>query len=179
MFSVTFYKTSALTNGTTSTSLNLIGAQKTIGYPQTKTTTISVPGSDVTLDFTEAFGGIHYNNRTISLVFLSLQPWSDQMAQDSTVKNALHGQKMFIVFSDDDQYYYLGRITVGDWEYYQGAGRVVVTIDAEPYKYVLTEKKIYANVGGHTNLYPYYDSFENVTVWRIVQVLLPMVEEVV
>ncbi|MBQ3330802.1 MAG: hypothetical protein IJG87_06450 [Ruminococcus sp.] len=101
--------------------------------------TISVPGSDETLDFTEAFGGVHYERRTITLIFLSLQPWSDQLEQDSSVKNALHGQKMNIVFSDDDDYYYVGRITVGDWEYYKGAGRVTITIDADPYKYKATE----------------------------------------
>lgn len=118
----------------------MIGAKKIIGSPSPKTSTIPVPGSDVTLDFTEAFGGVHYNNRTITLVFLSLQPWSDQMAQDSTVKNALHGRKMNIVFSDDDDYYYVGRINVGDWEFYRGAGRVVITIDAEPYKLKSTGK---------------------------------------
>lgn len=96
---------------------------------------MSVPGSDITLDFTEAFGGVHYNNRAITLVFLSLRPWTSQMAQDSAVKNALHGQKMHIVFSDDPDYYWNGRISVGDWEYYKGAGRVIIMIDADPYKY--------------------------------------------
>ena len=72
-------------------------------------------------------------------MFLSLQPWSDQLAQDSTVKNALHGRKFNITFSDDDGYYYVGRVTVGNWEYYKGAGRVMVTIDAEPYKYKSSE----------------------------------------
>lgn len=57
------------------------------------------------------------------------------MAQDSTVKNALHGRKMHVVFSDDPGYFWNGRISVGDWEYYQGAGRVIVTINADPYKY--------------------------------------------
>lgn len=61
------------------------------------------------------------------------------MAQDSAVKNALHGRKMQIVFSDDPGYYWNGRISVGAWEYYQGAGRVTITIDAEPYKYKSTE----------------------------------------
>ena len=93
----------------------------------------------MTLDFTEAFGGIHYNNRTITLVFLSLEPWDDQMEQDSTVKNALHGRNMDIVFSDDPDYYWRGRISVGDWEFYKGAGRCTVTINAEPYKYKAAE----------------------------------------
>lgn len=57
------------------------------------------------------------------------------MAQDSTVKNALHGRKMDIVFSDDPTFFWRGRISVGDWEFYKGAGRVTITVDAEPYKY--------------------------------------------
>lgn len=163
MFSVTFYDSADLNGGASSAGFNLIGAQKTIGSPLPKTTTIPVPGSDVTLDFTEAFGGVHYNNRTITLVFLSLQPWSNQMAQDSTVKNALHGKKKYVVFSDDANYYYVGRVNVGDWEYYRGAGRITVTIDAEPYKLKKTDTVVYANAGGHKNLYQYYDSFEDRT----------------
>lgn len=61
------------------------------------------------------------------------------MAQDSTVKNALHGRKLDVVFSDDPAYYWRGRISVGDWEYYKGAGRLKVEIDAEPYKRKLSE----------------------------------------
>ena len=131
MFSVTFGEI-------TSDSLNLIGAQKVIGYPRVKTRTVAVPGSDVTLDFTEADGSIHYENRQIKLTFLSLKPWSQQMAQDSSVKKALHGRKFNIVFSDDTDFYYVGRVSVGDWEFYRGAGRVIIMIDAEPYKYKAT-----------------------------------------
>lgn len=113
----------------------MILASKVIGSPAAKISTVEVPGSDLTLDFTDAFGGVHYKNRTITLTFLSLQPWDDQMAQDSTVKNAIHGKKMNITFDDDPDYYYVGRIDVGDWTYYKGAGKVTIKIDAEPYKY--------------------------------------------
>lgn len=135
IFSVTFGEV-------VSDTLELIGAKKTIGSPKTKTTRISVPGSDVTLDFTEAFGGIYFENRSIQIVFLSLKPWSQQMAQDSTVKNAIHGKKLHISFNDDPDYYWVGRVSVGNWEYYRGAGRVIVTIDAEPYKYHADETTV-------------------------------------
>lgn len=119
--------------------MGLIGATKLIGSPEPKISTVEIPGSDVVLDFTEAFGGVHYSPRNIELTFLSLEPWSDQMQQDSSVKNALHGRKMNIVFSDDPSYYWIGRINVGDWQYYKGAGKIKVTIEAEPYKYKVTE----------------------------------------
>lgn len=132
MFSVIFGNIS-------SESLNIIGASKVIGSPAAKVSTVEVPGSDLTLDFTEAFGGVHYKNRAITLTFLSLEPWDDQMAQDSTVKNALHGRKMQIIFDDDPEFYYVGRIDVGDWTFYKGAGKVEININAEPYKYKRVE----------------------------------------
>lgn len=125
--------------GYSSDGFSLILASRVIGSPTAKISTVPVPGSDITLDFTEAFGGVHYNNRTITLTFLSLEPWDDMMANDSTVKNALHGRKMEIGFDDDPDYYWIGRIHVGDWTYHRGAGKIVVTIDAEPYKYKVRE----------------------------------------
>lgn len=106
-----------------------------IGSPAAKTSTVDVPGSDLTLDFTEALGGVHYKNRTITLVFLSLEPWDDSIANDQRLKNAIHGRKMNISFDDDPDYYWVGRINVGDWTFYKGASKIQVTIDAEPYKY--------------------------------------------
>ena len=122
-----------------SDSFDLVLASRVIGSPKAKVSKVSVPGSDLTLDFTEAFGGVHYENRTITLTFLSLEPWDDSVANDQRLKNAIHGQKLHIVFDDDPDYYWIGRINVGDWTYYKGASKVQVTIDCEPYKYKARE----------------------------------------
>lgn len=106
-----------------------------IGTPTAKVSKVSVPGSDVTLDFTDYFGGVHFNNRTITLTFLSLEPWDDSMANDMRLKNAIHGRKLEIVFGDDPDWYWAGRVSVGEWTYYRRAGKITVTIDCEPYKY--------------------------------------------
>lgn len=106
-----------------------------MGSPRAKTSTVSVPGSDLTLDFTDAFGGVHFNNRTITLTFLSLEPWDDSMLNDMRLKNALHGRKMEIAFDDDPDWYWVGRIHVGEWMYDRRAGKITVTIDCDPYKY--------------------------------------------
>ena len=106
-----------------------------VGSPTAKVSKVPVPGSDVTLDYTDYFGGVHFNNRTITLTFLSLEPWDDSMANDMRLKNAIHGKKLEIVFDDDPDWYWAGRVNVGEWTYYRKAGKIVVTIDAEPYKY--------------------------------------------
>ena len=106
-----------------------------IGTPTAKVSKVPVPGSDVTLDFTDYFGGVHFNNRTITLTFLSLEPWDDAMPNDMRLKNAIHGSKLEISFDDDPDWYWAGRVSVGEWTYYRRAGKIVVTIDCEPYKY--------------------------------------------
>ena len=107
-----------------------------VGSPTAKVSKVSVPGSDVMLDFTDAFGGVHFNSRAITLTFLSLEPWDDAMANDMRLKNTIHGRKLEVVFDDDPDWYWAGRVSVGEWAYHRGgAGKIVVTIDAEPYKY--------------------------------------------
>lgn len=114
---------------------DLILASRSLGNPRPKISKVEVPGSSVTLDFTEAFGSVNYSNRTISLVFLCLDKWDDQYELETTVRNAIHGQKMRIKFDEDAGVYFIGRISVDSWTYFQGAGRVQISIDCDPWKY--------------------------------------------
>ena len=102
---------------------DLILASRSLGNPRPKISKVEVPGSSVTLDFTEAFGSVNYSNRTISLVFLCLDKWDDQYELETTVRNAIHGQKMRIEFDEDDGVYFIGRISVDS------------SIDCDPGKY--------------------------------------------
>lgn len=115
--------------------LDLILSSKTIGSPSVKITTVDIPGADGVLDFTEFFGEPKYNNRTLTFEFRSIKTFSAQLGQDSSVKNALHGKKMKIVLDDDPNYYFYGRVSVGDWESENNiVGKVTITCDCEPYK---------------------------------------------
>lgn len=114
--------------------LDLILSSKTIGSPSVKITTVDIPGADGVLDFTEFFGEPKYNNRTLTFEFRSIKAFSAQLAQDSSVKNALHGKKMKIVLDDDPNYYFYGRVSVGDWESENNIGKVTITCDCDPYK---------------------------------------------
>lgn len=121
--------------------LGLILASKNLGNPRVKANKVEIPGSSVTLDFTEAFG-IQYSNRTISLVFLCLDRWDDQYEIEATVRTLLHGQKMRIKFDEDESNYFEGRISVDSWTYYQGAGRVQMSIDCDPWRYKVVTQTI-------------------------------------
>lgn len=136
MFSVTFGELNSYDD------LGLILAHKTISEPAIKTAYVSVPGGNGALDYTDYFGDPTFEDRTISLEFLSLESWTDQMLSDSTVKNALHGRKMEIRCSDDPGWYWIGRISVGAWQYDRGAGKLPITIQAEPFKLAEAEKTL-------------------------------------
>lgn len=126
----------------------LILASKNLGSPKVKTNIIDVPDSSISLDYTEAFGRVNYGRRTISMTFLCLSDWEDQPALERAFRNAVHGQRMNISFDDDTGGFYSGRVSVGDWTFYKGAGRVTVKVDAEPFRYASTLSEFEQYVGG-------------------------------
>lgn len=92
------------------------------------------------LDLTEFFGGVRYNNRTLTFEFSTIVPQSQFMTLFSQVQNALHGQKMQITLDDDPEWYYMGRLSVSEWKADKRIGKLTVTADCEPFKYRLTSK---------------------------------------
>lgn len=125
---------------------DLILSAKEIGAPEPKTETVDVPGSDGTLDLTEYFGEVFYENRELSFDFsCKKEPYLFVL---SRFKNSVHGRKMKVRLSDDPEFYYIGRVMVDAWKTDEGLGTVSVTVDAEPYKYKNQETVISLNVSG-------------------------------
>lgn len=127
---------------------NMILSQKTIGTPSPKTETIDVPGGDGVLDLTEFFGGVKYNNRTLSFEFSTIVPQAEFMELFTKVQNALHGQKMQIVLDDDAEWFYYGRIIVSEWKADKNVGKLTIDCDCEPYKSRLGDTVVFQMVEG-------------------------------
>lgn len=114
--------------------LDLILTKKTIGAASPKIAKIDIPGADGELDYTEYFGEINYYNRTISLEFSTITPASEFLQLYSTIQRLLNGRKMNIYFTGDSDFHYVGRITVNEWTSNGRIGKIVIDINAEPYK---------------------------------------------
>lgn len=114
--------------------LGLILTKKTIGAASPKTAKVDIPGADGELDYTEYFGEINYYNRTISLEFSTITPATEFLRLYSTIQRLLNGRKMNIYFTDDPGFHYVGRITVNEWASNGRIGKIVIEINAEPYK---------------------------------------------
>ena len=132
--------------------LELILNSKTIGQPTPKTATVDIPGGDGELDYTEYFGDVKYNNRTLSFEFSTIVKPTEFLALFSRLQNLFNGRKTTIVLDDDPDFYYVGRVFVNEWKTNGRIGKIVIDVNAEPYKYRQTTTVISRLLTGATTI---------------------------
>lgn len=115
----------------TQTHYRFIVAPYEIPMPLAQTNFVPVPGRDGSLDLTEAFDAIRFNDRIIPIKLYATGNYDGQV---STFVNAVHGKRMQIVFSKDATHYFMGRIDVTTITKYDGYCEMDLTVTAEPYK---------------------------------------------
>lgn len=113
----------------------LILKQKTISTPAPKIQSVDIPGANGTLDITEYLGAVTYYNRTLSFEFETVLRQDEFVQLFSNLQNTLHGKKMKVVLSIDDEFYYLGRVLVNEWQSDKSIGKIAIEVDADPFKY--------------------------------------------
>ena len=118
---------------------NIVLTKAEIPLPTPKTSTVDIKGADGVLDLSEVLtGDVLYNNRTIKLTFEMLND-NDYYGLITEISNYLHGQKIKFTLNNDEDYYYIGRATINQWECVKRKGTVVISVDCEPYKYAVIE----------------------------------------
>lgn len=130
----------------------LILTSREIQAPSLKTKYVEIEGADGSIDLTEVFGKRFYKNRTIKLVFSLIENAIPFWERFSYIQNKLHGKFFDISFSDDDLWYYKGRIELDKWSSSKVYGKITMTITAEPYKLrkELTKRKF--SINGTTSI---------------------------
>ena len=118
---------------------NIVLTKTDITPPKVKTSIVNIKGADGILDLSEALNGdVIYDNRDIKLTF-SLMDMREYSTLISKISNAIHGKKVKLRFTIDDEYYYEGRAQISQWESSKNIGKIVVNINADPFKYRLYE----------------------------------------
>lgn len=118
---------------------NIVLTKAEIPLPTPKTSIVDIKGADGVLDLSEVLtGDIQYNNRTIKLTFAMMDD-TDFYDLISNISNYLHGQKIKFTLNNDEDYYYIGRATINQWECVKRKGTIVISVDCEPYKYAVIE----------------------------------------
>lgn len=114
----------------------LVLSSKDIGVPKIKTQTVDINGMDGVLDLTDYFGDVTYENRTLTFEFTNIKTkYSGFNDLFSAIQNDIHGKYMKIIVDGDNDYYYMGRVSVNEWKSDKRIGKVTVECDCEPYKY--------------------------------------------
>jgi predicted phage tail component-like protein len=113
----------------------LLKTRQKISPPTPKLKQIQVPGTDTVIDLTERLTGkVHYEPRTISFEFVTAAPREKWASLHSEILSYLHGKSVKIIFDDDPNWYYTGRVTVGDMEAEKKTANLTMTATVEPYK---------------------------------------------
>lgn len=114
----------------------LILSSKTISPPEPQTKLIEVPLRNGSIDLSESLtGDVGFKDRSISMTFSMIDKIDAWVAKVSEIENYLHGQRMKIIFDDDQDFYYIGRITVNSFSSEKSVGTLVIDAVVEPYKY--------------------------------------------
>lgn len=118
------------------TDFGLILRPKTRPFPTPKTNYVSIEGKDGDLDLTTSLtDDIKYNNIDGYTLDFYLKDkrvdWEETLLKLSTY---IHGKKMPLTFSEDPDYYYVGRYTLNDLESDKNIGYIAIDCNLEPYR---------------------------------------------
>lgn len=143
--------------------LNLILSGCSIPPAEPKTNFVDIPGGDGTLDLTEAHGEVKYNDRECEFSF-TVNP-SDGMTYEekkTQVSNALNGLRCNITLDIDDNYYYVGRVIVDDWQKEKKLKKITVKAIVKPYKLKQNETVVSVKLTGGEQTVSLYNSKKSV-----------------
>lgn len=129
---------------------NIILTKASIPLPSVKTSAVDIKGANGVLDLSEVLtGDVCYGNRDIELAFAMLED-EDYYSTVSKIANYLHGKRVTMKLTNDEDYFYSGRTAISDWEYSPGKGMLVIAMSADPFKYSVTESNVFVNLNNET-----------------------------
>lgn len=115
--------------------------------PEVQTNYIDIVGHDGSVDLTEILGLVNYKNREVSLTFTVPFELSEVVRIYRELANFLHGQKMKIVLPSFEDYYLIGRCSIGDLDRSKKTNQIAINANCEPYKYKQNITKIVKTIG--------------------------------
>ena len=120
------------------TDLSLLLNKKEIGAATPKIYKIQSNAMHGEIDYSDFFGEVKYNNRKIKLDFSTIVDQTTFLSYYSDIQDKLQGQKMPIIFDDDNTHYYSGRLTVSAFTNDKCIGKISIECDCDPFKYDVT-----------------------------------------
>lgn len=102
----------------------------------------TVPGRNGKLDLTDFYGDITFQNRTIKMKFAKKVD-KNTKELEYLLERRYSGQLVKVCFSDDNDYYWKGRMTINSNDDDTEVHQIEFTLDAHPFKYLnLYDKEV-------------------------------------
>ena len=109
-----------------------------IPQPAPKTNYIDVPHASVSLDLTEALGGISYENReNVTFTFVVRDSFEQWAVVIQRLAARIHGKKCKVIVDNDLSHYYLCRLEIDPVKSKRTVGTITISGRADAYKYDL------------------------------------------
>lgn len=113
----------------------LLKSRPEISPPSPKLKLVKVPGSNRVIDLTETLTGeVKYDTRQITAEFFIMDDRDRWPVLHSEILEHLHGKSIRIIMDDDPNYFYTGRVTVGELTPDKKTASLTITAEVEPYK---------------------------------------------
>ncbi|MBO5348996.1 MAG: mtfA protein [Clostridia bacterium] len=94
-----------------------------------------IPGTSDILDYTESNGDVHYERRVIPIELAGIKNRDEFLSIHSKFQNLLHGKNVKMIFSEEPNFYWIGRVSVGDINPYGVLRSINLEVKVDPYKY--------------------------------------------
>ena len=95
----------------------------------------TIPGRNGKLDYTEFYGDLTYQNRTIKMTFSKKVDKSTQELK-YLIEREYNGKVLNVSFSDDNDHYWKGRATISSNDDDSETYRLEISLDAHPFKFL-------------------------------------------
>lgn len=114
----------------------LVMSSKKIAPAEARQNYLSLPARSGDLDLSEALTGMPlFGNREITVTLGGKKQRAEWTETLSSIQNAYHNRRVQVVFEDDPNYYWEGRLTINDdFELGQEVATFSVVVNAQPYK---------------------------------------------
>lgn len=143
-------KFDATINGISLASYGVEPNMATVPQPEAKTYQAEIPGRDGLLDYTDAYGVVRYENRTVTVEAYEIGDITARMEHRRAICSDMHGKTCTLSLTTLPGYTFTGRCSV---EYDEDGAETAyeLSFDCEPYMSA-GERTFYANCAGGADL---------------------------
>lgn len=129
---------------------NIVLTSFNLGVPTPKTSYVDVVGGNGTIDLTDVYGDVFYNDRIHDFNFFSIK--TDFVGFAETMKNIiafLSGKVFKITLDIDPEWYYIGRMELNKYTTTLQIANIGLKATCKPYKYKQYETIVRKTITGN------------------------------